>query len=148
MQSSKKVTVNGKNFEVYSIPPTAALKNYLKLQKLLLGPVGEAINSAGSIPGGNIAEVLERNIDIGSALGKLAEAINPDELTALFKELIELGARDEKGLPIQFEIYFMGNIAEVFGLVKEVVGHNYPNFFGMLFGLVNFATPTDSTQAK
>lgn len=145
MQESKTVTVNGKAYQVYHIPPTAALRNYLKLQKLLLGPVGEAINSAGSLK--DIGASLDKDIDLGKALGKLAESINPDELTALFKELIELGARDSAGLPIVFETHFMGNIADVFGLVKEVISFNYPNFFGMLFDLVGFAK-LDSTPAK
>lgn len=145
MQESKNVTVNGKAYQVFHIPPTAALRNYLKLQKLLLGPLGEALNSAGSIK--DIGTALDKDIDLGKALGKLAESIDPDQLTALFKELIEIGAKDGGGLPIAFEIHFMGNIADVFGLVKEVISFNYPNFFGMLFDLTGFVLPA-STPAK
>lgn len=146
MQSNKTVTVNGKAYQVFSIPPTPALKNFLKLQKYILGPIGAAIDQAGA--GSNIAEVLERNIDLGGALSKLAEAIEPDEMTALFKELIELGARDEKGNPLAFEVAFMGDIASIFGLVKEVVNHNYPDFFVMLSGLGGSKPKTDSTPAQ
>jgi hypothetical protein len=93
---------------------------------------------------------MDTKIDIGAALSSLGDSLKPEEMTDLFKELINLGARDDKEMEINFEQHFMGDIGQVFAVVREVVSHNYPNFFGVLFDLAGLgkAKAKDTTQAK
>jgi len=163
MKSEKVVIFGSKKFQVVSIPPTLALKYYFTLQKYVLGPTGEVLGQLLTTvePDKNptkeinkdavIAKLLAsigEQIDLGSVLGKLAATIDPDILTELFKGLITNGVLkiDEKGQPVTFifEEEFIGDITTLFGLVSEVVSHNYPNFFAMLLGLLNITKPAST----
>ncbi len=156
MQTEKDVVVGKKKYKVVSIPPTLALEYYLTLQKFALGPVGEMLDNslAKAMPDQEtiekndlFAKFMSSDINISKALSKLAESLEPKKLTDLFKGLIENGARNADGTPFIFEEEFHGQIQTLFGLVSEVVTHNYPNFFGILLDLIR-VKKADTTQAK
>ena len=160
MQTSKIVPIGKKKYKVISIPPTMALEYYFTLQKYALGPAGETLKQAlastdkkdkplseAELTKENVLQKILVNVDLGTILTKLANTIEPKVLSGLFKNLITDGATHADDSTIIYEEEFIGEIKTVFGLVSEVVSHNYPNFFGMLFDLIK-VNPTDSTPEK
>lgn len=142
MQTSKDVSVGTKKFKVISITPNRALEHYFTLQKYILGPVGDIVKTFTTAS--DFESFQDKEIDFGAALGRLAESIDPKALTKLMTDLVADGAQKTDGSQIIFEEEFYGDLGTVFGLVKEVVSHNYPNFFGMLLDLIKGLGPVST----
>ena len=128
MRTGTVKTIDGKDYEVWHLPPLEASNILIKLSKLLLEPIGEALgkqNLNGLANGTN-------DIDFGKALSTLASRLDEQEVQTIMKAMFKYThIKTETGgfIPVNIDRDFTGEILHMFNVLKTALEVNFWIFF-------------------
>lgn len=119
MCKTEKTTIGDHEYSVTQWPATKAMVMKLKVAKYL----GKALSVANK--GGNIVKNLMGN------LSELLEDVDEEKFVVLLKEVACAAIRDGERMKVaQFDMYFQGEIKEIYELAFFVLKVNYEDFLG------------------
>jgi hypothetical protein len=124
MHGQKEVSIDGDEYAISLFPAGQGLKLLSKLTGLLGGPLAklaEGPEAEGAEDSGQL---------LGAAMASLCENLEKTDVVALVKELLSVVQVNGQKLP--FDTHFAGKYGPLLKVVKEVVEHNYSDFFGAL----------------
>jgi len=151
MQQEKLVEVQGKTYKVKYLMTSEAIRIEFKLAKLLVPTLGNAVgkmfSGIGDVESASTG-FMDRELSLDSALEFLAAHAEEEETMAIIQKLFGC-VTDANGVALPFETAFMGITLHLFKLLKEVLLHNYADFFGVLGGFVKKAfSQTEQVSAS
>ncbi len=123
-----KKMINGHSYYVRQLPPTKALPLKYELTRIL----GKALPSLLTAKGKDDEVQAEA---FGKALDSIFNSVNPEELMALIKRVVETATRDGKRImdgmgseAISFDEAFQDEYSEMYQVFFFVLEVNYGNF--------------------
>lgn len=159
MQQEKTVTVDDKQYRIKCLMTSDAIRIEFKLAKLLVPSLGNLVGRTFSGIGEleDQAGVMDRELSVDKALEFLAEHADEEEAMQIIQKL-HTCVLDGNGTAIPFETAYMRQTLHLFKVLKEVLLHNYEDFFGVLGGFVkkafkrteqeNASTPASATSSQ
>lgn len=149
MQQEKTIAVDDKHYKIKCLMTSDAIRIEFKLAKLLVPSLGNLVGSTfsgiGELEG---QDIMNRELAIDKALEFLAGHADEEEVMQIIQKL-HTCVLDANGMAIPFETAYMRQTLHLFKLLKEVLLHNYEDFFGVLGGFVKKAfRPTEQASAS
>ena len=137
MQKEKTVQVDDKTYRIRYLMTSDSIKIYCKFAKLIVPSLGILVGKAFANLG-DLQASLDQEVNVDSAVTFLAANLGEDEALAVIQKLMTC-VLDGNGVAIPFETEWMGSTVHLFKIVREVLNHNYADFFAVLGGFVNRA---------
>ncbi len=134
MRTPKTVEINDTSYTLFQFPATQGLDLGLRLSKLVapvIAPLAEAADTSG---GTDITGSA-----IKAAADGLVANLNSKDTVALVKELLSVVACEDGKFgddPNLFDRHFTGRLGNLPPLLREVVAHNFSDFFSGVLGMV------------
>lgn len=138
MRESKTVTIGDVTYEIHQYPATQGLQLGIKLGKLIapvMAPLAEAKDGAAVTAG-----------SLKAATEALVSGLEVEDTVRLVKDLLSVVVAQGKGrLADIFDAHFSGRLGDLPALLREVIAHNFSDFFSGLVGSVRGANSTTTS---
>lgn len=133
MRTGTVKQVDDKEYEIWHLPPMEASGILIKLTKLLLQPLGEALGKQDlkALADGTT------DIDFGRALSTLASRLDEQEVQTIMKAVFKYThIKTETGgfIPVDINRDFTGQIMHMFNVLKAALEVNFQDFFSVIGG--------------
>jgi hypothetical protein len=133
MRNQADLTINGTRYSVMMYAPSKFLKLTTKISKLLGEPMAMLV---ANMKGKNV-DLSEMDLNeevVGLAIKALVEKLDPDAMPDFVNELLD-GVEVIDGnirRQVRIDVDFMGNVSQMFAVLKETLKFQYADFFGAL----------------
>ena len=117
-------TVEGVEYEIYTLPPLQALALKARILKTLLPALGTLV------PSGDMAALYDGSLNIQGALAALASSMDERELTDTVETFLKRVKRG--GAPISVDVEFNGRTGQMLLVFWACLEVNYADFFAVL----------------
>jgi len=128
--------IDGESYIFTMLRPRISTKLLVKIIKIIGPSVGKAFNKEVKIK-----NILDINIDIGSAVMTLCERIDEDNVQNIIDTLFTQVQHKGKGILSNIQAYeelFSGRLKHLFNVVKASLEVQYADFFDGKEGLEEF----------
>ena len=128
MRESKKVVVGDVTYDIHHFPATQGLKLGIELGKLVAPVVAPLADIESRTVNGDVLKM---------AADALVKSMGTAETVTLVKELLSVVVAEGHGrIDAIFDAHFSGRLGALPPLLKEVVAHNFRDFFSGVVGLL------------
>lgn len=107
-----------------TLPVKTSIKTLTKLTKLIVGPIGSAINGKDTI-----SDALG-DIDVGSLISGLSDRLDEDEVYGIIETFAGVILHKGQRLSSILDAHFGGNPALLLKVIGAALEIEYANFFG------------------
>lgn len=126
--------IDGEFFIFHYLPPRMSTKLLVRLLKIVGPSIGKAFPTSNM----KVKDILDADIQIGSAVDTLMGKFNEDEVQDIIDILLSRVNHKGKGSLSNEATYtelFTGNLSLLFKVVGKALEVQYADFFGGKFGL-------------
>ena len=147
MRTGTVKLIDDTEYEIWHLPPLEASSILIKLTKLLLEPIGEALGKQ------DLKTLVDgtSDIDFGKALSTLAGRIDEQDVQNIMRAMFKYThIKTETGgfIPVDINRDFTGKIMHMFNVLKTALEVNFQDFFSVIGGKLGTLTVKKVPSAK